>query len=77
MIKITFPDGNVREFESGITGMGIAKSIHHGLAKRSLSAKINGQVFDLFRPIEEDATIEFLSWEEKEGKSTFWHSSAH
>lgn len=77
MIKITFPDGNVREYESGITGMEIAKSIHHGLAKRSLSAKVNGQVYDLFRPIKEDATLEFLTWEEKEGKSTFWHSSAH
>ncbi len=77
MIKITFPDGNIKEFDPGITGMEIAKSIHHGLAKRSLSAKVNGEVYDLTRPIKTDASIEFLSWEEKEGKSTFWHSSAH
>ncbi|MFK7935729.1 MAG: threonine--tRNA ligase [Saprospiraceae bacterium] len=77
MINITFPDGNVRAYEKGINALDIAKSIHHGLAKRVLAAKINGEVQDLTRPINEDAELALLSWDDKEGKGTFWHSSAH
>ena len=77
MIKITFPDGNVREYEQGITPLEIAKSIHHGLAKRVLAAKVDGEIRDLTRPIEKDAQLALLSWDDTEGKATFWHSSAH
>lgn len=77
MIKITFPDGKVREYEVGTTAMDIAKSISQGLARNVLSAKINGEVWDATRPINEDARIELLTWDNKEGKNTFWHSSAH
>jgi len=77
MIKITFPDGNHREYEAGISAIGIAKSISHGLAKRILAAEVNGEVWDLTRPIQEDSTLKLLSWDDNEGKSTFWHSSAH
>ena len=76
-IKATFPDGAVREYPSGITGMDIAKSISEGLARNVLAAKVNGEVWDAGRPITEDLKIEFLTWNDKEGKSTFWHSSAH
>ncbi|HAP01488.1 MAG TPA: threonine--tRNA ligase [Bacteroidetes bacterium] len=76
-IKITFPDGAVREYPSGTNAMDIAKSISEGLARRILAAKVNDTVRDLLRPIEEDATVNFLGWDDKEGKSTFWHSSAH
>jgi len=77
MINITFPDGNVREYEAGTTAMDIAKSISHGLAKNVLSAKVNGEIWDATRPIQENATVQLLTWRDKEGKSTFWHSSAH
>ena len=77
MINITFPDGNVRQYEAGTTAMDIAKSISHGLAKKVLSAKINGEVWDATRPIHEDATLQLLTWDDKDGKMTFWHSSAH
>ncbi len=77
IIKATFPDGAVREFPSGTTGMDIAKSISEGLARNVLAAKVNGEVWDASRPIEVDHTIEFLTWNDKEGKSTYWHSSAH
>ncbi len=77
MIKITFPDGAMREFAKGTSAMDIAKSISEGLARRILAAKVNDEVRDLLRPINDDATINFLSWDDKEGKSTFWHSSAH
>ena len=77
MIKITFPDGAVREYAKGISAMDIAKSISEGLARRILAAKVNEQVRDLLRPINEDATLNFLAWDDKDGKSTFWHSSAH
>ncbi|MEZ5014570.1 MAG: threonine--tRNA ligase [Chitinophagales bacterium] len=77
MIKITFPDGSVREFASGITSMEIAKSISEGLARKVLSAEVNGVVWDLSRPIETDATIKLLTWDDAKGKNTFWHSSAH
>ncbi len=77
MINITFPDGNVRQYEEGTTALDIAKSISHGLAKKVLSAKVNGEVWDATRPIHEDATLQLLTWDDKEGKMTFWHSSAH
>ncbi|MCC7524947.1 MAG: threonine--tRNA ligase [Chitinophagaceae bacterium] len=77
MVKITFPDGAVREYQQGTTAMDIAKSISEGLAKKVLAAKVNGQVWDAIRPIEHDAALQLLTWGETEGKSTFWHSSAH
>lgn len=77
MIKISFPDGNVREYESGTTPMQVAESISSGLARNVLSAKVNGTVIDADRPIEQDASIELLTWRDQEGKKTFWHSSAH
>ncbi len=77
MIKIKFPDGNVKQFEAGISAMEIAKGISHGLAKNVLSAKINGEVWDALRPIMKDASLELLTWNNDEGKATFWHSSAH
>jgi len=77
MIKITFPDGAVREYENGITALQIAKSISEGLAKKVLAASINGQVWDATRPINQDTTLKLLTWEQNDGKSTFWHSSAH
>ncbi len=77
MIKITFPDNNVREYEAGINGLDIAKSISHKLAKEVLSIEVNGTIWDLARPITEDASIKLLKWEDEEGKHAFWHSSAH
>ena len=77
MIKITFPDGSVREFESGITGYDIAKSISPRLAREVLSVTVNGELWDIMRPITEDATIKLHKWDDEEGKHAFWHSSAH
>ena len=77
MINITFPDGAVRQYEQGVSSMDIAKSISEGLARKILAAEVNGEVWDLSRPIKEDASINFLKWEDEKGKSTFWHSSAH
>jgi threonyl-tRNA synthetase len=77
MINITFPDGNVRQYAPGTTAMDVAKSISEGLARNVLAASVNGEVRDLARPITEDASITFHKWEDKEGKQTFWHSSAH
>ncbi len=77
MIKITFPDGTVREYEKGVSSLDIAKSISEGLARKILAANINGQVRDISRPVNEDATLQLLTWNDKDGKSTFWHSSAH
>jgi len=77
MINITFPDGNVRQYAAGTTAMDIARSISEGLARNVLAASLNGEVRDLMRPIDEDGSIVFHKWEEPEGKSTFWHSSAH
>ena len=77
MIKITFPDGAVREYENGTTALQIAKSISEGLARKVLAATINGEVWDATRPINKDASLKLLTWDEKDGKSTFWHSSAH
>jgi threonyl-tRNA synthetase len=77
MIKITLPDGSVREYEKGTTSLQIAKSISEGLARKVLAAQVNGQVWDLSRPINNDATVKLLTWDDADGKSTFWHSSAH
>ena len=76
-MKITFPDKNVREYPDGTTAMDIAKSISEGLARNVLAAKINGQVSDLSRPINNDASLELLTWDSQDGKNTMWHSSAH
>ncbi len=77
MIKITFPDKSVKEFESGITGFEIAKGISSRLAKEALSVGVNGEIYDLLRPITTNAKIAVYKWEDKQGKDTFWHSSAH
>ncbi len=76
-MKITLPDGSVREYASGATAMDVARSISEGLARNVLSAKVNGEVWDATRPIHEDSTVQLLTWRDKEGKKTFWHSSAH
>lgn len=77
MINITLPDGSVRQYDKGITSMQIALSISEGLARNVLAAEVNGQVWDASRPIEEDSTVKLLTWNDVQGKSTFWHSSAH
>jgi len=77
MIKITLPDGSVREYEQGITAYQIALSISEGLARNVLAAKVNGEVWDSSRPINSDSSVNLLTWNDQEGKSTFWHSSAH
>ena len=77
MVKITFPDNNVREYPAGVTGMEIAKSLSDRLAREVLSITVNGQVTDLTRPITENASIMLHKWEDDQGKMAFWHSSAH
>ncbi|MDY5813855.1 MAG: TGS domain-containing protein, partial [Bacteroides sp.] len=77
MIKITFPDGTVREYKKGTTGLEIAESISSRLAQEVLSCGVNGQTYDLNRPIHEDADFVLYKWEDAEGKRTFWHTSAH
>ncbi len=77
MIHITLPDGSVRNYEAGITGLQIAQSISEGLARVVLAIEVNGTVWDLTRPIHENASIRLLKWDDNEGKQTFWHSSAH
>ncbi|WP_288812275.1 MULTISPECIES: threonine--tRNA ligase [unclassified Sphingobacterium] len=77
MIKITLPDGSVREYQKGITAAEIALSISEGLARNVLAAEVNGEVWDSARAIEEDASVKLLTWNDTKGKSTFWHSSAH
>ena len=77
MVKIKFPDGNVKEFESGITGLDIAKSISPKLAKEVLSISVNGVTWDLTRGITTDAEIKLNTWDDEEGRHAFWHSSAH
>ena len=76
-IKITLPDGSERQYVSGSSGLDIAMSISEGLARNVLAAKVNGEVWDATRPIEHDARVQLLTWNDDEGKSTFWHSSAH
>ena len=77
MIKITLPDGAVREYEPGTAALDVARSISEGLARKVLAASINGEVWDATRPINEDANLRLLTWDDAEAKSTFWHSSAH
>ncbi len=77
MINITLPDGSVKQFEKGTTSFQIAQSISEGLARNVLAAEVNGQIWDSSRPIETDASIRLLTWNDTEGKATFWHSSAH
>src|SRR2546430_10055518 len=77
MINITFPDGAVRQYKEGTTSLNIAKDISEGLARKVLAADVNGEVWDATRPLNHDATIKFLLWEDDKAKSTFWHSSAH
>jgi threonyl-tRNA synthetase len=77
MINITLPDGAIRQYEKGTTALDIAKSISEGLARKVLAAEINGEVWDATRPIQNDASLKLLTWSDTNGKSTFWHSSAH
>ena len=77
MIKITLPDGAVKEYPKGTTSMQIALSISEGLARNVLAAKVNGEVWDASRPINDDAKLQLLTWNDADGKATFWHSSAH
>ncbi len=76
-MNITFPDGAVRQYDKGSTALDIAKKISEGLARKILAAEVNGEVWDLSRPINDGASIKFLTWDDEKGKSTFWHSSAH
>lgn len=76
-IQISFPDGQVRSYEKGVSSFDIAKSISEGLARNILVSKVDGEVWDLSRPIQKDAEIQFLKWEDTEGRNTFWHSTAH
>ena len=76
-INITFPDGRVQEYPQGVSALQVALSISEGLARNVLSAKVNGEVIDATRPISTDCTLQLLTWNDKEGKSTYWHSSAH
>jgi threonyl-tRNA synthetase len=77
MINITFPDGSVRQFEQGVTGMDIAKSLSNSLAREVLSINVNDELWDLNRPIRKDATIKLNKFDDPDGKHAFWHSSAH
>ncbi len=77
MIKITLPDGSVKEVEKGTTPLDIAKSISEGLARNVLSAKFNGKIIEVTTPLTEDGTLKLLTWDDDEGKQAFWHSSAH
>jgi threonyl-tRNA synthetase len=77
MINITLPDGSVRQIDKGTTSMQIAVSISEGLARNVLAAEVDGQVWDASRPLEHDATVKLLTWNDLKGKATFWHSSAH
>lgn len=77
MINVTLPDGSLRQYPKGITAMDIAKQISDGLARNVLSAIVNDEVWDSFRPLQSDCSLKLLTWDDKEGKSTFWHSSAH
>ena len=77
MIDITLPDGSVKQVDKGTTAMDIALSISEGLARNVLAAKVNTEVVDANLPIDSDATLQLLTWNDTEGKSTMWHSSAH
>ena len=77
MIKITFPDGSVREYNEGVNGLQIAESISSRLAQEVLACGVNGETYDLGRPINEDANFVLYKWDDEEGKHAFWHTSAH
>lgn len=77
MINVTFPDAAIRQYEEGISGLEIAKSISEGFARKVLATSVDGITIDLSRPIETDCKINFITWDNPEGKNTFWHSSAH
>lgn len=77
MIKITFPDGSVREYNEGVNGLQIAESISSRLAQDVLACGVNGETYDLGRPINEDADFVLYKWDDEEGKHAFWHTSAH
>jgi threonyl-tRNA synthetase len=77
IINISLPDGSVRQYEKGSSSMDIALSISEGLARNVLAARVNGEVIEASRPITEDASLQLLTWNDAEGKKTFWHSSAH
>ncbi len=77
MINISFPDGAVRQYEQGVSALDVAKSISEGLARKVLAANVNGQVWDASRPITADASLKLVTWDDNDGKNTFWHSSAH
>ncbi|MGB4123779.1 MAG: threonine--tRNA ligase, partial [Bacteroidales bacterium] len=77
MINITFPDDSKKQYDKGITGLDIAKSISEGLARNVLAAEVNGEVWDATRPINGDSSVRLLTWDDEEGKATMWHSSAH
>ncbi len=76
-INVTLPDGSIRQYDQGATAMDVAKSISEGLARNVLSAKVNGEVRDASRPLPGDCSLALLTWNDAEGKSTLWHSSAH
>lgn len=77
MIKVTFPDGSIREFEDGITGLQIAEHLSAQLAREVLACSVNGNIVELNRPLTEDCTLKLLKWDDEEGKHAFWHTSAH
>ena len=77
MIKITFPNGDSRQYEENVTALSIAESISPKLAQNALVCSVNGSLVELTRPIKEDATIKFYTWDDEEGKHVFWHTSAH
>ena len=77
MINITLPDNSVKQYPEGVTAMDVARDISEGLARNVLAAKVNGEVIDATRPLNEDATLQLLTWKDKEGKAAMWHSSAH
>src|SRR5712671_6944635 len=76
-VKITLPDGSVKEFPGAVKGIEIAQSISEGLARNALSIEVNGEIWDLSRPINAPASIKIFTWNDKGGKYAFWHSSAH
>ncbi|MEO6915808.1 MAG: TGS domain-containing protein, partial [Chitinophagaceae bacterium] len=77
MIKISLPDGTVKEFEQPVSSLEVAKSISEGLARKVIASKVNGEVWDVSRPIVVDASLKLLTWDDDQAKSTFWHSTAH
>ncbi len=77
MINISFPDGAVRQYETGVSALDVAKSISEGLARKVLAASVNNEVWDATRPINTDVSLKLITWDDADGKSTFWHSSAH